>query len=373
MKRSWLLLLSVLLVLAVFVTACGGGNSSNSSNSGSSSGSNSGSSSSGGSSDSSGSSSSGGSKEKRKVVVYSPNNPELNNPVIKEFQDRTGIEVELITAGTGELINRIQAEVNNPLGDVLYGGGQEYHDAIAEYLEPYVTSEVNNIWEQYLDPNGVWTPQSVLPMVIMYNKELVPEDQLPKGWNDLLDPKWKGQIAYADPAKSASSYTQLVTMLTAFGLGTEEGWAKIKQFVENLDGKVLSGSALVYQGVADKEFALGVTLEDAALRYVVNGANVGIIYPVEGTSARTDGNSIIKGAKHLEEAKAFIDFISSKDVHDLMSKEFLRRSVRKDVNFEIEGIVKNEDLPVLPYDAQWATDHKDEVLERFNRIVIGAE
>jgi iron(III) transport system substrate-binding protein len=240
-------------------------------------------------------------------------------------------------------------------------------------LQPYVSSEAGNLMEKYLDPNGIWTPQSILPMIIMYNKDLVPEDQKPAGWNDLLDPKWKGQIAYADPAKSASSYTQLVTMMTAFGLDTEEGWDAIKKFVANLDGKILSGSALVYQGVADKEFALGVTSEDAALRYVVNGANVGIIYPVEGTSARTDGNSIIKGAKNLEEAKAFIDFISGKDVHDLLSKEFLRRSVRKDTSFEIEGIVKTEDMAVLPYDAQWASDNKEAVVERFNRIVIGAE
>ena len=369
MKRSVMVLLSVWLMIAMLVTACGGASSNTG---GSSSGSNS-SGTSGTSTSSGNTQNNSSSNVKRKVVVYSPNNPELNNPVIKEFQDRTGIEVELITAGTGELINRIKAEANNPLGDVLYGGGQESHDAIAEYLEPYVTSEAEHLMSDYLDPNGIWTPQSILPMIIMYNKDLVPEGQEPKGWYDLLDPKWKGQIAYADPAKSASSYTQLVTMMTAFGLGTEEGWNTIKKFVDNLDGKILSGSALVYQGVADKEFALGVTSEDAALRYVVNGANVGIIYPVEGTSARTDGNSIIKGAKNLKEAQEFIDFISSKDVHDIMSKEFLRRSVRKDTSFEIEGIVKTEDMAVLPYDSQWASDNKDAVIERFNRIVIGAE
>lgn len=309
---------------------------------------------------------------KRVVVVYSPNNPEVNIPVIKEFQDRYGIEVQLITAPTGELMRRIAAESANPLGDVFYGGGHESHDGIKQYLEPYVSPEAEFIHPEFLDPDGVWTPQFIFPQVIMYNKELVPEDEVPRGWADLLDPKWKGKIAFADPNRSGSSYAQLVTMLTAFGKDDERGWDFIKQFVANLDGKILSSSTMVHRGVADKEFYFGITPEDNPLRYIQNGANVGIIYPIEGTSARSDGNSIIKGAKNMEEAKLFIDFIASRDVHMMGQREFLRRSVRKDVE-PIEGAAPTEELVIIPYDAEWATDNKDEVLRRFNRIITGQD
>lgn len=317
-----------------------------------------------------GCSKSSGSGGKREVVVYSPNNPEINNPVMKKFEEETGIDVQLITSSTGELMKRIEAESANPLGDVFYGGGAESHDSIKEYLEPYVSKEKDNINSQFLDEDGIWTPQFVFPQVIMYNTELIPEGEEPQGWEDLLDEKWKGKIAFADPNQSGSSYAQLITMITAFGKDDEKGWEFIEKLVENIDGKLLSGSTMAPKGVADKEFAIAITPEDNALRYIQNGANVGVVYPVEGTSLRSDGNSIIKGAKNMDEAQEFIDFISSEYVHNLGQEEFLRRSTRKDMD-PLEGSIATDDLTMLPYDSEWANSEKDEVIKRFNKIVTG--
>lgn len=309
---------------------------------------------------------------KRVLVVYSSNNPEVNTPVMKEFQERTGIEVQLITAPGGELVKRIEAEAENPQADVLYGGGREIHETLQEFFQPYVTSENDAIITDFLYPDSISTPQFVFPQVIMYNKDLVSEDEVPQGWADLLDPKWKGKIALADPAASSSSYAQLVTMLIAFGRDDGGGWDFVKALMDNIDGKMLSGSTMVHKGVADNEFYFGITPEDNPLRYIQNGANVGIIYPVEGTSLRSDGNSILKGAKNLDEAKMFMDFIASKDVHLLGQREFLRRSTRNDIP-PLEGSIATEDIAANPFDAQWASDNKDDVLERFHRIVTGQD
>ncbi|MBP1995560.1 ABC transporter substrate-binding protein [Paenibacillus eucommiae] len=305
-----------------------------------------------------------------KVTLYSPNAAEVNNPIIKEFQDRTGIEVQLISGGTGDLLKRVQAEASNPLGDVFWAGGADSLEAYKQFFEPYQTKEFDNLAPQYVDKNNIWTPFAALPMIIMYNKDLVKEGEEPKGWTDLTDPKWKGKIAFADPAKSGSAYTQLITMLTANG--KDDGWGFVKKFVTNLDGKVLSGSGLVYKGVADKEFALGVTLEEAALRYVEGGAKVGIIYPEEGTSTVPDGAAIIKGAKNLDQAKQFIDFLVSKDVQSLIQKEFKRRSVRKDAETP-NGIADAKDIKVVDYDFDWAATNKDSNIKRFGKIVTGQE
>ncbi|WP_052487095.1 ABC transporter substrate-binding protein [Gordoniibacillus kamchatkensis] len=290
-------------------------------------------------------------KKGGKLTLYSPNAAEVNNPIIKEFQDRTGIEVQLITGGTGDLLKRVQAEAVSPQADVFWAGGADSLEAYKQYFEPYKTKEYDNLLPEYVSKSDVWTPFAALPMIIMYNKELVKAGEEPKSWNDLLDPKWKGKIAYADPSKSGSSYTQMVTMLTAYGK-EDKGWDFFKKFVKNLDGKVLSGSGLVYKGVADKEFALGITLEEAALRYVEGGAKVGIIYPSEGTSAVPDGAAVVKGAKNMEQAKQFIDFLVSKDVQSLIQKEFKRRSVRKDAE-PIQGIVPTKDIKLVNYDFDW--------------------
>ncbi|OXS56584.1 iron ABC transporter substrate-binding protein [Cohnella sp. CIP 111063] len=317
-------------------------------------------------------SSEGAAKLSGKVTIYSPNQAEINNPILKEFQTRTGIEVELISGGTGELLKRVQAEENNPLGDVFFGGGAESLAAYGQYFEVYETTESANIGDAYKDSANHFTPFSALPMIIMYNKDLVKEGEEPKGWQDLLDPKWKGKIAFADPAKSGSSFTQIVTFLSAFGRDDGQGWEFVKSFLDNLDGKMLSGSSMVYKGVADKEFTLGVTLEEAALRNLEGGANVGIIYPVEGTSAVPDGLAVIKSAKNMENAKAFVDFAVSKDVQDMLQKEFKRRPVRTDAN-ETQGIPASKDIKLVDYDFDWASQNKDEIIKKFTRIVTGQD
>ena len=70
----------------------------------------------------------GNNEESQTLTVYSPHPAETINIGVQEFTNRTGIKVEVVAAGTGELLNRIAAESANPLGDVFWGGGAESLD-----------------------------------------------------------------------------------------------------------------------------------------------------------------------------------------------------------------------------------------------------
>lgn len=304
------------------------------------------------------------------VTVYSPHPADAINIVVKAFEEATGLKVELVAAGTGELLKRVEAESNNPLGDVLWGGGAESLDAYSQYFEPFTPTEDDKIDPRYKDADGLWIGESPLPMVIMYNKDFVSEVDVPTGWGDLLDTKWKGKIAYADPAKSGSSFTILATMLTAFGKDTEDGWNFIREFVANLDGKLIGSSSGVYKGIADGEYSLGLTLEKEESKYVKAGAPVGIVYPKEGTSAVPDGVAIIKGCKNAENAKKFVDFVLSKECQTLMSSEQNRRTVRTDVGAP-EGLIKMEEIKLVDYDFTWASEGKADILGQWKDIIIG--
>src|SRR5690606_31744524 len=136
------------------------------------------------------------------------------------------------------------------------------------------------------------------------------------------DEQWTGKIAYVEPSKSGSAYTQLVTMLTAYQNDGNDGWGFVKDFVANLDGTILGSSSAVPKGVADGEFPIGITLEEAAYRYIAGGASVNVNYPEEGTSAVPDGVALIKDAKNAENAKKFIDFLVGKDVQEMIVEDF---------------------------------------------------
>lgn len=302
------------------------------------------------------------------LTVYTPHIAEAINLVVAKFQEETGIEVEVVGAGTGELLKRVESEKDNPLGDVLWGGGAESLQAFAEYFEPYAPSALDHIDSKYYDSEHRWLGESPLPMVIMYNTDLVEEGSI-TSWADVLKPEFKGKIAFADPAKSGSAYTILMTMLTAYA-SENGGWDFIKSFYENLDEKVLSSSSAVYKGVSDGEYAIGLTLEKEAIKYVNAGASVKIVYPEEGTSAVPDGVAIIKGAKNLENAQKFVDFVLSQEIQTLMAQELSRRSVRDDAEAPA-GLGPLDEIKLVDYDFQSAANNKEANLAKWRDILIG--
>ena len=143
-----------------------------------------------------------------KLVVYSPHDADPLNAGVAMFQEKyPNIEVEVIAAGTGELCQRLVAESANPQGDVLWGGGADTLAAYNDYFEPYVCANDEFIGAEYKDPNGYWIGESPLPMVFIYNKTLLSDEEVPTTWEGLCDENLKGRIAYCSPSKSGSAYT----------------------------------------------------------------------------------------------------------------------------------------------------------------------
>lgn len=304
------------------------------------------------------------------VVVYSPHDADPLNAGVNQFMEKyPNVKVEVVAAGTGELCNRIAAESANPIADVLWGGGADSLAAFKEYFEPYVCANDQYIDAAYKDPDGLWIGESPLPMVIFYNKDLIEKDGLtiPEGWDDLLKPEWKGKIAYCLPSKSGSAYTQLCTMILGHG-GKEKGWDFIQQLYTNLDGKIVDSSGKCHKMVADGEFYVGLTIEKSAVKYK-DDASVGFVYPKDGTSAVPDGVALVKGAPNEENAKLFIDFVTSKECQTEQSENWGRRPVRNDMQVA-DGLAKLSDLVLVNYDFDWAATQKEANIEHFNDIMV---
>lgn len=308
--------------------------------------------------------------ESNELTLYSPHPAETINLVVEEFKKQTGIKVEVVAAGTGELLKRVESETANPLGDILWGGGAESLASYTKFFEPYASKELEFIDKQYYDKDNLWTGESPLPMVIMYNTNLVDEANAPTSWADILKPEFKGKIAMADPAKSGSAYTILATMIEAAGGDNDKGWGFIKDFYGALDGKVLSSSSGVYKGVADGEYSVGLTLEKEAIKYVLAEAPVKIVYPSDGTSAIPDGAAIIKGAKNMDNAHKFIDFVLSKETQEIMSSKLSRRSIRNDAT-PPEGLEVLSTIKLVDYDFEWAATEKEAILKQWKDILVG--
>ncbi len=301
------------------------------------------------------------------LVIYCPHPLTLITPLVEAFQKQSGIKVEVVTAGSGELLKRVEAEQANPMGDILWGGSLGTMKGKMNLYENFKSVNESHVYKEFRNTEGPLTRFTDIPSVIMINKNLIGNIKV-EGYADLLNPKLKGKIAMCYPGKSSSSFEHLVNMLYAMGKGDpEKGWDYVSKFCDNLDGKLLSGSSAVYKGVADGEYTVGLTFEEGGATYVANGAPVKLVYMKEGVISRPDGIYIIKGAKHLENAKKFINYITSKEAQSLITAKLNRRSVRNDVPAP-NGLVPKKKIHLITDDENYTIAHKQQWIDKFKDI-----
>ena len=303
-----------------------------------------------------------------KVVIYTANDSNLNRFVFDAFSKETGIEVEPVEAGSGVLFRRIASERERPLGDIVWGVSRTLLRANKALLAPYASKNQDAVPAMFRDPDGLWLGTNVHLLVILQNTKLVAADAGPKSWEDLLDPRWKGKIAFTDPANSGSAYSNL-TMLAQLWGNNDAAWDKVGRLLANT--KVLNRSSLVFQGVGNGEFPLGISLEYAGYQWSSNGAPVKVIYPQDGTIAQMEGVAIIKGGPNLDNARQFTDYVSRKDVREMILGFAFRRAARQDLDLaKLPGQMPQlTDVKLVDYDEDAWVEKRAETMQKIQDII----
>ena len=255
------------------------------------------------------------------LVIYSPNTDALVEAAYA-FGDQYGITVDVVSAGTGECLERIAAEKDNPQGDIMYGGMNYANSFNPDYVplfEQYVAEGDALLPAAYQNFNGVTThycldgSAALLVNVEEYEKLGLNIDDF-DSYEDLLAPELKGHIAMGDPANSSSAWAELTNMLLVKGDEPydEKAWEWVGKFIDNLNGIQLSSSSAIYKGVVEGEYVIGVSYEDPCVGLLVDGAkNVRLVYPSEGAVWLPAGVAIIKNAPNMDNAKLFVDWLIS--------------------------------------------------------------
>jgi iron(III) transport system substrate-binding protein len=310
----------------------------------------------------------GGAIAQGKVVVYSANDANLNRFVFEAFTKETGIAVEQVEAGSGVVFRRIQSERERPLGDVVWGVNRLLLNSNKALLAPYRSKHHDAVPAQFRDPDDHWIGTNVHLLVILQNTKLMPPDAGPKGWGDLADPKWKEKVAFTDPANSGSAYANLTMLAQAWGPG-EAGWEKVARLLANT--KVLNRSSLVFQGVGNGEFPLGMSLEYAGYLWASNGAPVKVVYPADGTVAQMEGVAVIRGGPNPDAAKAFVDYVTRKDVREAILKFAFRRPARGDLDLsQLPGQMPAlGDVKLVDYDEDGWTARRAETMQKIQDLI----
>lgn len=312
-----------------------------------------------------------GSKDAKTLTIYTARSESLNNAVIPNFEKDTGIKVNIVVAGTGELLKRVESEVNNPMGDILWAADETMLSSKKDLFEKYVSPEDEHMIPAFRNKTGYFSPAFADPTVFIVNKNIVGDIKI-EGFADLLNPELKGKISFGDPTASSSAFQSLAAMLYAMGDGdpmSDQAWDFVEQFIANLDGKIAGSSGQVHKGVADGEYPVGLTWEDPVVQYINNGAPVDVVFPIEGAIFPGESVQIIKGAKNLENAQKFIDYVLSDKIQTLVGSELTVRPLRDGVKLA-DYMVPTEDIILAKnYDEAWISENKDKITAKFTDLL----
>ena len=308
------------------------------------------------------------------LSICSPNSDGLLS-IIPLFEEKTGIKVTVESLGTGDCMKRIASEAAQEFCtfDLMYGGSLANYVANKDLFQEYVSPEDANLMEAYRNTRGYCTNYTIDGSVLLVNKDMLADLGVTvTGYADLLQEALKGnKIASADPASSSSAFCQLTNMLLAMGgYESEEAWQYVEDLFVGQEVAITSGSSAVYKGVYNGEYAVGLTYEDPCATLIKDGAtNIEVIYPVEGTVFLPAQNGIIKNAKNVEEAKAFIDFMLSEEAQIFLAENTTSRNVR-DVVYTNDTMKQLSEIYLIYEDSDYVIANTSALKEKVQDIMM---
>ncbi|MDO9647838.1 ABC transporter substrate-binding protein [Glaesserella parasuis] len=257
-----------------------------------------------------------------KLTVYCGVQNKVCEDLTKRFSQKYNVETQFIHGGTGTILGKLKAEKDNPQADIWYGGTIEPHFQAGQMglLEAYRSPLQAEVLPQFKalqeSEAGKYTSIAYL-MVLGFGINTEKLKQLgveaPKKWADLLDPRLKGEVQLADPRTSGTMYTTMITLIQLMG---EE---KAFEYLKKLDGNISQyvKSTLVTSNLSRGESAVTVGFAHGYASEKEKGAPVDYVLPKDGVGYALGAASIIKGARNLDNAKLFMDWVLSKEVQEI--------------------------------------------------------
>jgi iron(III) transport system substrate-binding protein len=259
------------------------------------------------------------------VVVYTSVDQVFSEPIFRDFERQTGIKVRAVfdteeTKSTG-VVNRMIAESANPQADVFWSGDPVRQFLLSKrgLLENYISPNASAISTQFKSPEGTWTGFAARSRVLLVNKSLVKRDEMPVSVLDLVNPKWKGRIAIANPLYGTTTF-HTAALFTAWG---EE---RAHRFMNDLKAngvRIASSNGEVKRLVVAGEVSFGLIDIDDAFEAIKQSGSVEIVYPDQdtfGTLVMPTTVALVRGGPNPVNGRKLVDFLLSAEVEKKLAQ-----------------------------------------------------
>lgn len=253
------------------------------------------------------------------VVVYTTTRRRVMDEISKVFEKKFGIRVDFTRKPTGAIVQMVTAQkmAGKIRFDVISTGDESI---IQQWLKkgilvPYKPNTANLIPDTYHKSDQYINYRFVSLQVVVYSSKRISPEKAPKDWDDLLDPRWKGRIAIADPNSAGGTRTLVRLMVDKLG------WGYFRKLAENEPLLVRSQASLiplVLSGEADIVFS--VAGADAVMA-AHKGEPIKVLYPKPFTLALWLNSAVAKDAPHPNAARLWQDFSLTADAQKVYAAQ----------------------------------------------------
>ena len=264
-----------------------------------------------------------GARQEGALTIYTSAQTTDLGPVVDAFEKKYGIEVTVWRAGSETVLNRAlqEARAGRFTVDVIETNGPELESLSREQILQRVKSPHQaDLIAPAIRPHGEWVGTRLNVFVQAYNTKLVRKEDLPKTWEDLLDPRWKGRLGIEQEDSD--------WLAGIFGeIGEERASRVFRQIVAANGISVRKGHTLLTQLVASGEVPLARTVYNyKAEQLRAEGAPIDW-FTIGNAIARPNGIGVARRAPHPHAAILFYDFeLSAEGQAIIAAREFVPTS-----------------------------------------------
>ncbi|MDR2935277.1 MAG: putative 2-aminoethylphosphonate ABC transporter substrate-binding protein, partial [Candidatus Adiutrix sp.] len=309
--------------------------------------------------------------ETKAITVYTALEDEQVTEYLADFTRlNPGVAVNVVRESTGIITARLLAEKDQPQADLVWGTAASSMMILDNLglLAPYAPAGLNRILPRFrsdLNP-PTWVGIDAWETAFTVNTEelaklgLKPADI--KTYQDLLNPKLKGQIVMSNPSSSGTGFLTVSAILQLNGKESEAGWDYLAALDRNVAQYVHSGSKPAKMAAAG-ECAVGVSFGYAGLSQKKKGAPVEVVFPAEGSGWDLEANALMKKPQISPAAKTFLDWAVSDSAMELYRKNY--PIVATGLKEGYEGLEGDPIKQLIDNDFAWAAGQRESILKKW--------
>jgi iron(III) transport system substrate-binding protein len=306
------------------------------------------------------------------LQIYSAYPDEHMKALVDGFKAKyPAVDVQVSVQPGEQLLSTLELELRagSPQADVVglnqasIASLQEKHAAFAKYAP----KGVEGVRQEVLDPSGASVPACVNLYLIQYNTNKITKADAPTAWTGLLDPKWKDQVALADPASSQSIHSFLWFMSEHLAdKGDDYGWNFFKKLAAN-EPRLEKSHGTIRDMTASGERPIAIQLLANGQTSANRGDPTSLVWPSEGSPGEISSFAMFDKSDNKPAAQAWLDYLVTPEAQAMMPNALGCAPVRNDVDYKFPDGTAVGDVTIVPVDANFIADERESQIEKFNK------